>query len=228
MWYNEMIMSIVLIEGSSTAYGRGVEPGQGLSWAERLEHDARRYAQSPLYELTRVVSRARVGSNITEINGEWLATGPLVAPPGTAIRILSTGQNEARIKRSTGEPRYNLSQFAAELALFGKHTRSVGFEPIYVGPQLLDPARAVDYERSRIGILSNERASQIARVMQAHAATEGAPYVDVIALQEATDPALLLSEDGCHPNEAGHRAIYRGVRLALNELHVFPTLAEAS
>jgi acyl-CoA thioesterase I len=50
------------------------------------------------------------------------------------------------------------------------------------------------------------------------ASKKNIPLVDVYSAYTSADPVTLLSEDGLHPNEAGHKVIFEKVKAALDPL----------
>ena len=188
-------MNTIYVEGASTAAGQGGGQERQYSWPRRVQAGIRGYY---------VDNRAVDGHALKAINRKWEADVANGLGRGV-VRILSVGQNEARINPDLKRPMFTLQSFAGQLALFSEHTHKANMLPIYVGPQPVDETK--NNPTPQGWYIENDLTEEYAAIIQEQAKRDGAPYVDVAKIFNERPLESVLDDDGRHPNAAGHALI---------------------
>lgn len=194
------MMNMLYIEGASTAEGHGGGTDFMRSWSSHVQN---------AFPNHYIVNRARAGLSLSAINKKWSAEHQGTRVPGLA-RILSVGQNEARINPELKKPMITLERFAGDLALFSRATRESGLLPIYIGPQPVDETKTLPVPTTG-WYIENDLTEEYADLVREQAALDRTSYVDVAGIFAPHHIADLMDEDGRHPNTRGHLLIGRAV-----------------
>lgn len=208
-------MTTLYIEGASTAEGQGGGPDFSRSWASHVRM---------AYPNDYVVNRAQAGLSLSAINRRW-QTAQQEGKLFGEVRILSVGQNEARISPDLKKPTISLQRFAGDLAVFSRATREAGMLSVYIGPQPVDESKT---NPTPFGwYIENDLTEEYAAVVKEQAAKDNTSYIDVAELFSTRPIPEVMDDDGRHPNSRGHLLIARSVVRELTVLGVeasLPTL----
>lgn len=209
-------MRAIIIEGASTAYG--MDAGDYGGWVAQLHRDRQAYNKECRCEPEVVINHALPGLTLPYFNRRFEETvAPLVKPASDAVRILSVGLNEAKIMPGIKRPILTLGRFSTELATYAEDSARLNLPTIYVGSQPINEAKTKPVPTTGITI-EDDLVEEYDAATKAQAEMTAMPFVDVRALFEGHDLDEVLTQDGYHPNELGHKLIYGRVQEALSSV----------
>jgi len=200
-------VSMVVIEGSSTAYG--YYDAQLHGWANRLRTDVLAYNGANDSTPIVIDNRAIPGMTISAINRELTTHLAAQAQRSHQLSsVLSVGINESKVMPGCTRPVVPLTVFRLGVQHFVRRSEQHKARAVLVGPQ--PPAEDQFTSVTTGSIIEADLTEEYSEVMRQVAEETGSPFVDVYDLFGDT-PEQYLSDDKIHPNALGHTMLHGAI-----------------
>jgi lysophospholipase L1-like esterase len=135
-----------------------------------------------------------------------------------SIFIFAFGANDSVYMPEAGRFKVSKEQFVDNLGgildMASKHSKKIVLVNITPADEVICAERYAGKDKVRL----NKNVIEYNQALAELAKKKGLPLVDVYSVYEAAGPQTLLSEDGLHPNEAGHQAIFDKVKEVIDPL----------
>jgi lysophospholipase L1-like esterase len=214
-------MSLIIVDGGSSPHGQGA--GEYGGWAAQLHRDAQ--ANGDLSSSHVVTNHAlpRITLPFIIRNLAPLAEPLVRLYKGDAVRILTTGLNEAAVPNGMTNPPISPDKFRDYLGRYAAIGTELQIPTVYIGPQVIDNSKTHPSEAYRATI-EDDIVAQYADIVREHAQDEGMPFVNVRTMFAPYIGSRTLERvqatDGIHYNKQMHQEVHRGVVAALSEIGV--------